>query len=341
MRWNDINVKTGLAVVGLVIISGVVAAYWGWQQLNQPLGINDDNAIVIVPAGATLSKVSQQLGQRQILKYPRLWTLFARVTDQARSIKAGEYVLAPTATPRTLLAQMVAGNVRLHSITLIEGWRFSEALTAIRTHPATTASELTPPEIMSALGKPDLHPEGQLLPETYHFPRGTSDLELLRQAHRALGSLLDEMWANRADDLPLNLPYEALILASIVEKETALDTERAQIAGVFSRRLNMGMRLETDPTVIYGLGESFDGNLRRRDLQADTPYNTYRRAGLPPTPIALASPASLQAALNPAPGDSLFFVATGEGDGGHFFSATYDEHLAAVSRYLKRLKERR
>ena len=194
---------------------------------------------------------------------------------------------------------------------------------------------------MAALDKPDLHPEGQLLPETYHFARGTNDIELLRQAHVGLANLLDASWAARDPELPLKTPYEALVLASIVEKETALESERAKIAGVFVRRLQQGMRLETDPTVIYGLGEAFDGDLRREDLRNDTPYNTYRRAGLPPTPIALASAASLQAALHPEGGDALFFVATAAPDGSHYFSSSYEEHVAAVRRYLNRLREQR
>ncbi len=328
----------GLSLVGIVAAG---SAYWGWQQLNVPLNVPAEQTLLLVPPGSTLGSLSRQLNERGMLSRPRLWTWFGRFTGQARLIRAGEYQLTPKTTPVMLLRQMVSGEVHLHSITLIEGWRFSEALAAIREHPAVDVSELTAAEVMVALGKPDLHPEGQLLPETYRFARGTSDVELVSQAHRSLVVLLDQAWPGRDPKLPLNSPYEALVLASIVEKETALDTERAQIAGVFVRRLDRGMRLETDPTVIYGLGDAFDGNLRRRDLRADTPYNTYRRAGLPPTPIALASAASIHAALHPAGGNALFFVATAEPDGSHYFSATYEEHAAAVSRYLNRLRERR
>ncbi len=184
--------KTALAIIALAIAGGLGAGYWAWQQLDQPLTVDDSGTVLVVPAGTTLKRVGQELEQRGVLKYPWLWTRFAEMTGQARSIKAGEYILPAAATPRTLLAQLVAGDVRLHSITLIEGWRFDEALAAIRAHPAIAAGEMTPDQIMGALGKPNLHPEGQLLPETYHFPRGTSDLTLLKQSHEALHALLDE-----------------------------------------------------------------------------------------------------------------------------------------------------
>lgn len=325
----------------LVTICGAGGAYWGWRQLNEPLNVPADGSMLWVPPGSTLTGLGRQLEDSGVLSRPQLWSLFGRVAGHARRIQAGEYPLTPSTTPLTLLQQMVNGDVYLHSLTLVEGWRFSEALAAIRNHPAVNAGVLTPAEIMAAIGKPELHPEGQLLPETYHFARGVTDVELVRQAHQSLVTLLAESWSERDADLPLKTPYEALVLASIVEKETALESERALIAGVFVRRLDRGMRLETDPTVIYGLGMSFDGNLRREDLLADTPYNTYRRAGLPPTPIALASAASLRAALHPAAGDALFFVATASPDGSHYFSASYEEHVAAVSRYLKRLREQR
>ena len=333
--------KTWFVVLALILAAGAGAVYWAWDQLDRPLAFDSAELVYVVPPGATLNQVGRDLKERGVLSQPWLWTQFAKLTDQARRIQAGEYVLTPSATPRSLLEQFVAGEVRLHSITLVEGWRFDEALQAIRAHPAVTVTELTADEMMAGLGKPNVHPEGQLLPETYHFPRGTSDLALVKQAHQALTSILDEIWPRRAGGLPLDNAYEALILASIIEKETALDSERPEIAGVFVRRLNRGMRLETDPTVIYGLGDGFDGDLRTRDLVADTPYNTYRRAGLPPTPIALASAASLHAATHPAPGDALFFVATGEGDGSHYFSQTYEEHLAAIERYHARLRESR
>ena len=237
--------------------------------------------------------------------------------------------------------QLVDGDVHLHTVTIVEGWRFSQALAAIRGHPAVETTELSPQELMKALGKSGIHPEGQFFPDTYSFPRGTKDVDLLGQAHRALEAALEEAWQDRDTGIPLTGPYDALILASIVEKETALDRERAEIAGVFARRLEKGMRLQTDPTVIYGLGDSFDGNLRRSDLNRDGPYNTYRRKGLPPTPIALTGAASLKAAVRPAEGSTLFFVATGDPDGSHYFSTTVEEHNQAVQRYLAKLRGRR
>jgi UPF0755 protein len=192
---------------------------------------------------------------------------------------------------------------------------------------------------MRALGKPGLHPEGQFFPDTYRFPRHTPDLDILRMAFDRMSSELEKAWNDRSSDLPLAGPYEALILASIVEKETALDRERSLVAGVFVERLRRGMRLQTDPTVIYGIGATYDGNIRRRDLFHDTPYNTYTRAGLPPTPIALPGLASLHAAVRPEMSGKIFFVATGEPDGSHYFSATLAEHQAAVKRYLQRLRQ--
>jgi UPF0755 protein len=236
------------------------------------------------------------------------------------------------------VAQLVAGQVLLHQLTIVEGWRFTELLAAVRAHPAIRAGELDGAAIMTALGESDVHPEGQFFPDTYSFPKGTTDVELLRTAHEALRMHLAKAWDSRASDIEVHSPYEALILASIIEKETALPAERRMISGVFNQRLRRNMRLQTDPTVIYGLGESFDGNLRRQDLDRDTPYNTYTRAGLPPTPIALPGNASLEAAVVPEPTDALFFVATGRGDGSHYFSATLEEHERAVRDYLRQLR---
>jgi UPF0755 protein len=231
----------------------------------------------------------------------------------------------------------------LHSITLIEGWTFAQAVEAIRRHPAVVvASEgMTDQEIAHRLELPTDSPEGWLLPDTYHFARGTDDLALMAIAATAMEEALDRAWSERVPDLPLDSPYQALILASIIEKETGLAQERPRISGVFVRRLERGMRLQTDPTVIYGLGPKFDGNLRKSDLNRDTPYNSYTRSGLPPTPIALPGRKALVAAVQPADEGALYFVATGEGDGSHYFSATLEEHNQAVARYLARLRERK
>jgi UPF0755 protein len=226
----------------------------------------------------------------------------------------------------------------LHQITIVEGWRFNELLAALRANPAVKPSTLDGPAIMKALGEPDVHPEGQFFPDTYSFPRGTSDLELLRTAHLALRAHLDYAWRRRSAGVRVDSPYEALILASIIEKETALPAERRLISGVFQERLRRGMRLQTDPTVIYGMGTAFDGNLRRQDLDNDTPYNTYTRGGLPPTPIALPGAASIEAAVDPEITGAIYFVATGRPDGSHFFSATLEQHEQAVRDYLRRLR---
>jgi UPF0755 protein len=265
-------------------------------------------------------------------------TYYGRLRGDATRIKAGEYLLTPSLTSRDLLSRIVDGQVFLHQLTVIEGWRFEDLRRALDEHPAVVASALEPEAIMTEVGAPGVHPEGQFAPDTYYFPRGTTDFVILAQAHERLEAQLDAVWHERRPAAVVTTPYEALILASIIEKETALTSERRQIAGVFSRRLQRGMRLQTDPSVIYGLGEAFDGNLRRADLGRDTPYNTYTRAGLPPTPIALPGIESLRAAVDPDDGQALYFVASGLPDGSHIFSATLEEHNRAVAAYLRRLR---
>jgi UPF0755 protein len=290
--------------------------------------------------GSSLAAVSRELAQRQILRLPQVLTFFGRLRGDATKIQAGEYLLTPGLTGLNVLDRLVAGQVYLHQVTVIEGWRFNDLIQVLREHPAVTTTALEPDAIMAALGASGVHPEGQFAPDTYRFPRGTSDLAILEQAYLAMQAQLETVWGDRSPVAAVDTPYEALILASIVEKETALASERRQISGVFSRRLQRGMRLQTDPTVIYGLGEDFDGNLRRADLNRDTPYNTYTRSGLPPTPIALPSLDALRAAVNPDEGSALYFVATGSADGSHAFSVTLDEHNRAVAEYLRRLRSR-
>jgi UPF0755 protein len=267
------------------------------------------------------------------LKHPWLLMVLARWQGRAHQIKAGEYRLMPGTTPTMLLDQLVAGKVVQYSLTAVEGWTFQQLLDAVNRHAALEhrLSGLDTAAIMERLGHADEHPEGRFYPDTYHFPRGTTDIAFLRRAYDELHARLDAAWQRRAPGLPYKNPYEALVMASIVEKETAVAAERAAIAGVFVRRLQQGMRLQTDPTVIYGLGPSFDGNLRARDLVEDTPYNTYLHTGLPPTPIALPGMGSIEAALHPAVATSLYFVA--RGDGTHEFSDTLEQHNRAVARY--------
>lgn len=271
------------------------------------------------------------------------WQLLARQLDAAGKLKVGEYALDASLTPRELLQRMRQGRVLQHRVTLVEGWNIRQLRAALkRAEPLVhTTDTLDDAALMQRLGFAGQHPEGRFLPETYIYQRGDTDIDVLKRAHAAMEQALADAWESRADDLPVDSPYELLILASIIEKETALVSERPQIAGVFARRLKMGMRLQTDPTVIYGIGAAYDGNIRKRDLTTDTPYNTYTRAGLTPTPIAMPSRDALMATARPAAGDALYFVAVGDGSGAHVFSASYAEHTAAVAKYLQQLRRQR
>jgi UPF0755 protein len=327
-----------LVSVLVLTLGGAAATAIAWRELNAPLAMSGDSAWLEVENGVPLRRVATQLGERGLLHYPLLLTTYARFTGVATRIRAGEYQVPAGTTPLSLLSKLIAGQVFLHQITIVEGWRFADVLRALRADSAIAATDLDGPAIMATLGEAGVHPEGQFFPDTYSFAKGTADVDVLRQAHAALLAHLDAAWQARAANSVLNNPYEALILASIIEKETALPTERRLIAGVFTQRLRRNMRLQTDPTVIYGLGESYDGNLRRNDLERDTPYNTYTRGGLPPTPIALPGAAALEAAVTPEVGDAVYFVATGRGDGSHHFSATLEEHDRAVRDYLRQLR---
>ena len=288
---------------------------------------------VHVRKGTNFSHLANDLSDRRIISSKKYFTWYARSESLAQSIKAGRYVFQQGVTPIQLLDKIVAGEVEQFTLTIVEGWSFRQMLAAIHQHPEIRKrlDGLSDKEIMKALSLPDVHPEGQFMPDTYHFPEGMTDVRFLRRAWQAMQDYLNAQWPERDEGLPLNSPYEALTLASIVEKETGLAAERPTIAGVFIRRLKKGMKLQTDPTVIYGMGENFDGNIRRKDLRQDTPYNTYTRFGLPPTPIALPGKDAIFASLHPADGKSLYFVA--KGDGSHQFSETLEEHNRAVRRY--------
>jgi UPF0755 protein len=329
-----------LTVFVVLVLGAAALAAFGWRALHAPLAIPSEGATLDVASGTGLRRVTADLAERGHLHSPRLLAIYGRFTGDATRIRAGEYLLTPGMTPLTLLDKLVAGEVVLHQVTIVEGSRFAEMLAALRAHPGIVASTLDGEAIMAALGAPGVHPEGQFFPETYSFARGTPELEVLRSAHEALVTRLDAAWRSRDPAITLQSEYEALVLASIIEKETALAAERPLIAGVFHRRLERNMRLQTDPTVIYGLGAAFDGNLRRQDLDTDGPYNTYTRAGLPPTPIALPGQGSLEAAVSPDSGDAIYFVATGRDDGSHYFSATFEEHQRAVREYLLRSQGR-
>jgi len=270
------------------------------------------------------------------------WQALARELGAANKIQVGEYALTPGMTPRALLTALRDGKVINRRFTIVEGWNMRELRAALARNKELQqeTGSMSDTELMGKLGAAGQHPEGRFLPETYLYVRGDSDLDILRRAHEAMARTLAATWEDRAQDNVLKTPDEALILASIVEKETGVADERPQIAGVFARRLKLGMRLETDPTVIYGMGSAYAGNIRKSDLMTDTPYNTYRRAGLPPTPIAMPGADALRAAVNPAGGDAIYFMAVGDGSGRHVFSRTYTEHQAAWRAYMTRYRAR-
>lgn len=325
------------AIFHLILLLAVAAALTAWdarRQLAAPMPLEGEQALTVA-RGTAWSRLVADLQARGWLS-PRTalyLKAYGRISGDAARIQAGEYALQPGTTPVELVALLKSGDVISYQLTLVEGWRTDQAWAAVRAHPKIKRSEGLdePVALMQALGKAEQHPEGRFLPETYRFTNQTSDVEFMRRAYVAMEAAMARQWAARQPDLPLASADDALILASIIERETGVPAERPQIAGVFVRRLRLGMRLQTDPTVIYGMGDAFDGNIRRRDLRTDTPYNTYTRKGLPPTPIALPGEAALAAAVNPADGDSLFFVS--RGDGSHVFSATVQEHNAAVRKY--------
>ena len=329
-----------LIVFGAAVITGGVRLH---QFLDTPVQIDDDGVDFEIPSGASFGGIADALEQRGIIDSSRMLRVYARFTKQASRIQAGDYFIASGTTPRDLLEQFSSGAVQLYSFTIIEGWNRWDLLNAMHDHPEINArmTDEDWPALLASLGAETSEPEGLFLPETYHFPRNSDDRTILRQAYELMQTTLAEEWASKAEDSVVGSPYEALILASIIEKETGRSDERERIAGVFTRRLETRMRLQTDPTVIYGIGPGFNGNLTRKDLRTPTPYNTYTQRGLPPTPIAMPGRAAIFAALHPAAGEELYFVATGTGDGGHTFSVTKDEHDAAVAAYLRQLRSNR
>jgi UPF0755 protein len=326
---------TTLAAAGIVIQVN--------RFMTATLPIQEAGLEFEIPAGSSFASVTRNLIAAGMIDGDRWFRLYVRWSRQASAIQAGEYLIEEGATPKSLLQQFTSGAVRLYAFTIVEGWNHRDLLQALQAHEAIAAvmTDEDWPALLESLGADVTHPEGMFLPETYRFPRNTSDKVLLRQAYELMQDVLAQEWQSRSDTTPVKSAYEALVLASIVEKETAKADERSKIAGVFARRLDKRMRLQTDPTVIYGIGPEFNGNLTRKDLRTDTPYNTYTRHGLPPTPIAMPGRAAINAALNPTDGTYLYFVATGLGDGGHKFSETKAQHDAAVAEYLKRLRQRR
>jgi UPF0755 protein len=330
----------GALLVAVLLIGLSIGGAWFWrglqEHLDRPLALGGMTVHYTVAPGASVGAIVRDLAEADILTGPEYLIIAARLSGQAGRIQAGEYALIPGQTPRRLIERMVLGRVVQHRLTLIEGWTFEATRTALATHPKVkhTLGEVGRAAVMAILGADPKDPEGRFYPDTYRFPAGTADLAILRMAARRMNEQLARAWAGRDAGLPYRTPDEALVMASIIEKETAVAAERAAIAGVFVRRLRRGMPLQTDPSVIYALGPAFDGDLRRSHLAVDSPYNTYRHKGLPPTPIAMPGAASLYAALHPGDGEALYFVA--KGDGHHHFSATLEEHSRAVAVYQTR-----
>jgi len=332
-----------LVLVALLLSAVALGIAWQWlgQGMNESLNIPDDGYTLTVPAGGNLNQVAAQLEAEGVL--PSVWPLkiFARLNNRGR-IRAGEYEFAAGVTVLGLLEKLESGDIKYYQITFPEGLTLDEWLPLLQARENIRHTpELDAAGVGAALGIASSNPEGWFAPDTYSFAAGDSELNLLRRAHQKMQAQLETLWQGRTPDLPYESPYEALIMASIIEKETGAAGERAAIAGVFVRRLQKGMRLQTDPTVIYGLGDDYTGNLRRKHLSSPSPYNTYRIKGLPPTPIANPGAAAIEAALHPAEGKALYFVA--RGDGGHYFSDNLAEHQRAVRQYqiIRRRKDYR
>ncbi|WP_434516429.1 endolytic transglycosylase MltG [Dechloromonas sp. ARDL1] len=319
--------------VCLLLLAGVAGALWWWA--SQPMTLRTSPLDFRIAAGSSLRTAIVEMRESGIAVNPILLGLLARANRADTAIKAGSYSINAGATPHQLLDKLLRGKVTQGELTLVEGWTFRQWRARLDRHPDLRhdAIGLTEMQLLERLGISGSSLEGQLFPDTYLFDKQSSDLDLLARAYRAMQRKLDAEWIQRAQGLPYRSPQEALIMASIIEKETGREADRQLVAAVFVNRLRRGMLLQTDPTVIYGLGERFDGNLRKRDLQSDSPYNTYMRAGLPPSPIAMPGLASLRAALNPASSDVLYFVA--RGDGSSEFSRTLDEHNRAVNKYQR------
>jgi len=319
----------------MVVAVAALSTGWAWWWLDQPLELATPTVELSIEPGTPPREVAQAWVNAGVQADGRLLYQWFRWSGQSRQIRAGSYEVHQGATPRELLAKMVRGDEVLEQLRLIEGWTFRQVRAALAKSPALKPSTaaLSDAELMAALGQPGLAPEGRFFPDTYAYSRGVSDLTVLKRAFKAMQKQLDLAWQGRSEGLPLKSAEEALILASIVEKETGAAADRSLVASVFVNRLRIGMPLQTDPTVIYGLGTSFDGNLRKHHLQTDTPFNTYTRGGLPPTPIAMPGKASLQAALHPAQSKALYFVA--RGDGSSQFSEDLAAHNRAVNKYQR------
>ncbi|WP_084154788.1 endolytic transglycosylase MltG [Polycyclovorans algicola] len=333
------------AVFVLSLVGALALGLWARFELLTPDTVSEESRLEIAPGTSYQGALGQLIDAGRLSRREALWLRIEARLVGAPEVKAGEYRLAPEQSPYQLRDLLVGGDVLLHRIQIVEGWTTQQAVAAVRRDPAIvqelTEEDLALNRLMAALGLEGESAEGRFKPDTYAFPKGTTDRAFLRRAALAQTAELERWWSQRADDLPLDNPDELLILASIIEKETGLSEERFEVAGVFINRLRRGMRLQTDPTVAYGVAADFSGRLLRKHLDTDTPFNTYTRDGLPPTAICLPGSASLQAAVEPAVTDKLFFVARGDGSGGHVFSKTLAEHNAAVQRYREAIRAQR
>lgn len=323
--------RLGLVVLVFTLAAAGAFAWWA----KQPLALSSSPLEVVIKPNSSVASVGRQIQRGGVAMDPRLFALLVRLSGHGPDLKAGGYTFEAGATPLSVIGKLARGEVTHYVVTVIEGWEFRKMRAAVDASAALRHDTrgMSDADLMKAIGAAEPSPEGLFFPDTYLFARGSSDIELYKHAYRAMQRKLNDAWNARAADLPYKTPYEALVMASIVEKETGQAAERPMIAAVFVNRLKKNMMLQTDPTVIYGIGEGFDGDLRKRDLQTDTPYNTYTRTGLPPTPIALPGLASLAAATAPAPSDALYFVA--RGDGSSHFSNSLPEHNRAVDKYQR------
>ncbi len=324
------------SLASILLLTGFYYSSKIYSEMHSEIELSQTETIVF-SRGSSIRTLANQLIEKDILKEKRYFLIWGKVHRQETRLQAGEYLITPGSTLVELLDNMVEGNVVQHDIALIEGFTFRQILQTIHDNPVITLAtkDLSDEEIMTKLGYAGEHPEGRFYPDTYYISRGITDLELLRRAYQSMHDILEEEWQQREKDLPFKSPYEALILASIVEKESAIAEERPLIAGLFINRLRKKMRLQTDPTVIYGI-ENYDGNIRFRDLRKDTPYNTYTRYGLPPTPIALPGRGAIHATLHPDKTKYLYFVAYSDGSGRHVFSTNLKDHEKAVDKYQRK-----
>jgi len=331
-----------LLLVLVLLVAGAAALTYRWAaNIYTSAGPLDEVVRVEVAPGASVRGVIRQLSNQGVVADPRAVALYLRAHNVRPNIKAGTYEFPARASPARIITMLEQGAVVLEQLTVVEGSTFADLRRALERHPAVTKTLKGKPDaqVMAIIGHANELPEGRFFPDTYRFAARTTDADILKLAYESMARVLAQAWEQRREGLPISTPYEALTLASIVEKETGLASERPRIAGVFTTRLRTGMRLQSDPTVIYGIGAKYDGDIRTRDLSTDTPYNTYTRAGLPPTPIALPGRESVMAVVRPHETGDIFFVATGDGTGAHHFSKTLEEHNQAVRKFLARLRQ--